>query len=433
MQTRIKNFLIEKKKIIGFFFIALSIRFFIIFINIIYWVPGYLSGTIWGQIIMNTLEPYSDYHYYYLTFADQFLHHGWIPYISLIPIGFIGIPFLYPPFFLYALIIPAMISVNLIFIPLLLADILLPIIVYKILKNFKGQAIAEWGFYATVFCPLTIFYQGGLFLNTSLVTLFFIFSLYFLTRNRYILANIFLGCAFLFKQTILFFILPINLYIILKEIETTNSRLNSFKIIVKNFGVLFLTLFIGSLPWVLIAPIEYLDALLLGQTPTLSPQFILPHISWPLHWYDFLIELGAPYWSIYIFGFLNFTLIGIFLLEIFVLLLLYYWYRKESLDRVKLIDLIVYIAILSHLFFPRGVYKYYFTFHVPLIILWICFHFSEDYKKNHQKRIKILYIFIIISLAILLIHRFLYLLVIWVIFFLMVKKNISLGDFRSEN
>lgn len=148
---------------------------------------------------------------------------------------------------------------------------------------------------------------------------------------------------------------------------------------------------------------------------------------------QFLIPLGTPYWILYIIGFLNFTLIGIFIIECVDIYLLIHWYQKDTLNWIKILDLLVYTAILTHLFLPRGVYKYYFTFHVPLIVLWICFHFGKSLETYLSKEKKTLFLFIIISLVILLIHRYIYLLIIWMIFFIMLRKNVQLNRKISVN
>ncbi|MFX1258362.1 MAG: hypothetical protein ACFFAN_10915, partial [Promethearchaeota archaeon] len=256
---------------------------------------------------------------------------------------------------------------------------------------------------------------------------------YFFSINRFKWAVFTLSVAFLFKQTVIFFILPLILYAILQSTEKKQSTVAYFKKAFLYFGIFIGTLFLGSLPWILLAPLNYINALSMGQSPTFEPIFKSPGSTCPIQWYSFLIPLGAPYWLLYIVGFLNFTLLGILIVEIVDLLLLSHWHRKKELDWLKILDLIVYTAILSHLFFSRGVYKYYFTFHIPLIVLWICFHYSEALVKNAVKQKRLLFLFIGISLIILIIHRFFYLLIIWIIFFVMVKKNLKLNKKNLKN
>jgi len=166
--------------------------------------------------------------------------------------------------------------------------------------------------------------------------------------------------------------------------------------------------------------------LLAEQSITFNPDFSNPAYNFPVQWYSFLIGLGAPYWLLYILGFLTFTYIGIILIEILVILLIYKWHKKNTLNLIKLLDVIVYTAFLSHLFFPRGVYKYYFTFHVPLVILWICFHFNEIISSDKSKRSKWMLIFILVSLIIIIIPRLYYLIIIWGIIALIIKVNLNL-------
>jgi len=393
---------------------------------------------------MNTVEPYSDYKFWYQGFAKQFIYEDWLPYmqqfedpskyrnileyILSIIIGKRQLNFIYPPFFFYSIIIPALISIDLVFLPLLLANLLLPFIMYKFLNNFYGKNIAEWGFITTTLCPLSIFYNGGLLLNTSYITLFFIVALYFTSVNRFTLATIFLAISFLFKQTAIFFIPSFLAYITLQHKKSENDIgfLSYVKSFIKYTGILVAIVLLGSLPWIIINPKNYIESLLVNQSITFNPEFLNPGYSFPLQWYSFLIGLSAPYWLLYILGFLTFTFVGIIIMEIIALLLLFKWHHNDELNWKKLIDVIVYIAFLSHLFFPRGVYKYYFTFHVPLVILWICVHFNDILSSDKSKQLNWRLIFILGSLIIIIIPRLYYLIIIWLILAFIIKKNLNL-------
>jgi Gpi18-like mannosyltransferase len=431
MKFQLKNFLKERQLVVSFYILGLVLRIFIAiittFLQLIQNFSGSDGNQLLNQLLTSTLEPYFDYRFYYIKFANGFVYGGWLPYLSNMMFNSTSVPFVYPPLFLYILSLPALININLVFLPLFLADILLPIIVYKFLIKSTDQKVAEWGLLATVLCPLTIFYTGGLFLNTSLVTLFFIIALYFLSIKKYNWVTFFLAIAILSKQTAIFFLYPILTYIFLKLRETNQTKLMFLKKSTLNLGILVLTLFLGSLPWILIAPEQYLSNLSMGQNPTLFPEFVTPGSNWPLNWYSFLIPIKAPFWLLYLVGFLNFTLTGILVVELVDIYLLIRWYRKMTLSWIKILNLIVYTAILTHLFFPRGTYKYYFTFHVPLIVLWICFHYGESLKSDMSKWRKIFFLFLTISFTFLFMYKYFYLLIVWAIFFLMLSKNIQLN------
>ncbi|MFW9973250.1 MAG: hypothetical protein ACFFDF_23905, partial [Candidatus Odinarchaeota archaeon] len=143
----------------------------------------------------------------------------------------------------------------------------------------------------------------------------------------------------------------------------------------------------------------------------------------PVHWYSFLAGFNLPYWIIYILGFLTFSFIGIILVEIIIIALLHYWYHRRTLNWLRFLDIIIYTAFLSHLFFPRGVYKYYFTFLVPIFILWFVFHYKEAYLKENSIRMRWLLYFIGMSLMILLIPRNFYLLLVWIIIIIIIFKS----------
>jgi hypothetical protein len=370
------------------------------------------------------LELYCDYHFYYKEFAKEFASGTWIPYLENANIHSFEYPLLYPPFFLYAISFPALINPELTFIPLLLADCLLPVLIYKILGKFHSKKIAEWGFLVSAFSPFLILYTGILFLNTSLVILFFILSLYFVALRKYKQASVFLGISFLFKQIVLFFIIPVTLYMALDSTQRDNGKRNTFKLGIKYLGLIGLVIFLGSLPWILISPLNYFNSLSVGQLPYILPEFSIPETNeiWPVKWYDFLILLNAPYWLVYIAGFLNFTLLGFFIVQSLSMILLHKWYSRNTLDFQHFLDSLLIVAFLSHLWMPRGVYKYYFTFLIPIVVLWFGFHYKHQISEKGSERRKYLSIITAISFGLIIIHRYLYLLIIWLLLLLVIMK-----------
>ena len=445
-------FLSLKKKIVIIFLFAVLIRVCIATLHLMNLIPHTLNDTPINRLFLFTLEPYADYRAWYQIQVYNLLYTKWLPYSSefVFPeftattieeiIQYMLVVFkelrtfnfYYPPLFLYTLSLPSLISIELAFLPLFIADLLLPIVIYKFLVNQRGKKVAEWGFIATALCPLLILYTGGLFLNTSLVTLFFIITLYFIVIERFKMASFMIAISFLFKQTILFYFLPIIFYNIFQSCnkKKAESLCQYFKEFLIHISIVAGVLFCGSLPWIFINLKYYLLSLNVGQNPTLSPEFNPLFINSPMHWYDFLINLNAPYWLLYILGFPNFTSLGIILVEIFGFVLIIYWHRKKTLNWLKLLDILVITALLTHLFFLRGVYKYYFTFHIPLIVLWATFHYGESLSKNKSLRKNGGIIFILVSFAILLVPRDFYLIIIWIILALIIVKTI--GFYKNE-
>ncbi|MFX0207012.1 MAG: hypothetical protein ACFFDT_13575 [Candidatus Hodarchaeota archaeon] len=406
-----------KKQIIALFILSFFIKVFVAMFSLLFFNWETIPPFPWDQLIIGTLEPYLDYKLSYTNFVQAFIHEDWFPYISEVSDPILA-SYVYPPLFLYALTLPGLINMDLVFLPLLLSDILSPLIIYFLLIHSHGEKIARWGFVAIAFCPFSIFYNSGLLFNMSIVIFFFTLSLYLIYIKRLKWATFTLAISFLIKQIILFLIIPIFIYIILKSTEDKQTS------IVTHTIILLGTLFIGSLPWILIAPNKYVTTLLMGQQITLTPIFSSPALTWPLHWYSFLIELKVPYWALYITGFLNFTAFGLMMLQLTNIILLLYWDSKDSLEWPKFLCLITYNALLNHLFLPRGVYKYYFTLHVPLIVLWICFNFTPSFSSTSWRK-KALILFLAISLLFLLIHRFFYLWLVWIIFFSMLIHNLG--------
>ncbi|MFX1477329.1 MAG: glycosyltransferase family 39 protein [Promethearchaeota archaeon] len=449
MQLKWSN-LKSKKKLIFVLILSICIQITIfLIIQLSDWVSQRPVNEPWFVFLTQTIEPYSDYKIWYQTFARQTLYENWLPYIKILRINVpeaewyrfwfieneeLYLNFIYPPFFFYILILPSLINVELVFLPLILTNILLPIIIYKFLKKSFNHRVAEWGFIATAVNPLYLFYSGGLALNSSLITFFFILTLYFISINRFGLSIVSLSVSILFKQIIIFLVPPIVIYIVLKSISNKSEA--SFIKYLKKFllysSTLLIILFFGSLPWIILTPENYIISLLTGgpQKPTFYPTFHFPypHYNYPIFWFDFLYSFNAPYLVFWFFGFLNFTYIGVITLELVVIYTLIYWHNKSILNWVKFLDMIIYTTFLSYLFFPRGLYKYYFSFYVPLIILWVCFHFGDKISNINSKGKNWILISLLISMIFMLLPRTFYLILIWGIFFYLVKKNSTLTN-----
>lgn len=416
----------DTQKILFMLMGAFILRLPLAIYHLFFWPESF--GPKLGPILMTLIEPYSDYDYYYKLFARAFVSGSWTPYSGVVEHPWLS-SYFYPPLFLYILSIPALISPELVFLPLFLADVGLPVLIYLFLRE-RFEKIASWGYIIIACCPFLIFYDGGLFLNTSLVLFALIVSLYFFYGEKYKTAVFTLALAFLIKQVILFFIPPLFCYAVLKS--STDSKKSYFKQFAILGVVLSGTIGIGSLPWFLLTPTNYISAVFMGQAPTLTPDLQPRHLTWPLHWYSFLIDLRVPTEINYIVGFLTFTMLGLLISEIFSVIFLIRWHRAGVLDWVRILDIIVFVAILSHLFLPRGVYKYYFALHIPLIILWIAFHYQISLETARGRK-RWGGVVIGLSSLILIIPRQLYLLLIWLIFFLIIWTDFKKHSTKLKN
>lgn len=415
------------------------------------WISQISQDSLFYEFLRTSLEPYQDFQIWYKSFVENLLYEDWVPYTYFFPdieeysnwfsylwdlfVGIRQYYYVYPPFFLYILVFPGLFDINLIFIPLLIATNLLPIIIYKFLSTHCNGNVAEWGFLATIFCPLLIFYNGGLLLNTSLVSLFFMMTLYLVSKNKFKSACILLSISFLFKQIVIFFILPMLAYMVIQSSKNKEGKfiITYFKNLLIYSIIIIGTSLLGSLPWIIINPRGYINSIFVTQGFTFIPNFQIPNHNSPVHWYSFLAGLNLPYWILYILGFLTFSFIGIIIIEIIIVVLLHYYYYQKTLNWLRFLDIIVYTAFLTHLFFPRGVYKYYFSFHIPIVILWLCYHFKELHLVKNIKRTRWLIYFIIVSSVIMLIPRNFYLLLIWGIVIIMIKKNLNINQTLKIN
>jgi len=146
--------MISNRRLVMIYSISVSLQIFIILIiHVFNWISQDSINTSWFNLIMNTVEPYTDYKYWYQGFARQFLENNWLPYtqqfedpskyrnileyIISILLGGDTLNFIYPPFFFYSIIIPAFLSIDLVFLPLLIANLLMPFMIYKFLNKYK--------------------------------------------------------------------------------------------------------------------------------------------------------------------------------------------------------------------------------------------------------------------------------------------------------
>ncbi|MFW9973249.1 MAG: hypothetical protein ACFFDF_23900, partial [Candidatus Odinarchaeota archaeon] len=292
---RLSNLIYQKKLVIAFL-ISLIIQIILIIGFFCFdWISQISQDSLLNDFLRFSLEPYQDYQIWYKSFVENLFNHNWVPYTYYFPdiegysnwfsylmalfVGLRQYYYIYPPFFLYILVLPGLIDINLIFIPLIVSTNLLPFMLYKFLKVQCNVKVAEWGFLATTLCPLLIFYNGGLLLNTSIVSLFFVITLYLVSIKKFKSACVLLSISFLFKQIVIFFILPMVVFMVLQS--SINKEGKFAKLYLKNLliysSIIIGTIFVGSLPWIVINPGGYIDSIFVRQGFTFIPDFQIPH------------------------------------------------------------------------------------------------------------------------------------------------------------
>ena len=185
-------------------------------------------------------ESWQDYAYAYLTSAHAFTG-GHLPYIDFY--------FAYPPLFLYALAAFSLLGPSwAAALPSVIAEALTAVPVYLIAKRFVDERAAFVAGVVFVLAPMNLYYADYLWLNPPLTTLFLLVSVYFFLEGRYDLSAVALALSIGFKQTALF-VLPILLIFLWKK--TSGRRAFRYLLVV---AAICLAL---SVPYIFLSPGKY--------------------------------------------------------------------------------------------------------------------------------------------------------------------------------
>jgi 4-amino-4-deoxy-L-arabinose transferase-like glycosyltransferase len=204
-------------------------------IHSISWVPGAVA--------------YTDF---FSTYRAQLqaLSQGFMPYRDF--------PYFYTPLFIYGLYPFYLLGgIELAAIPILVADAATAPLVYSLTKSVSSKRIALVAGIAYALCPLALFEEGYLFLSSQPMVFFLLISIYLLRKDKPSLASLFLAFSILFKQEALF-VLPIYLIYYLTRFRSCVWR---------SIGILGGTLFLTSLPFLIISPVAYLVHISYGIIP----------------------------------------------------------------------------------------------------------------------------------------------------------------------
>lgn len=233
--------------------------------------------------------------------------------------------------------------------PAIFVDIFLTAFIYLYIKNISDKFTARIAAAYIAFNPALIFNSTIWGQIDSILTLFMILSVYFLSKKKYILASIFLGLSFLIKpQAISIF--PVFGLFIIKNFN--------FKILIKLTLPCLLTIFVLSLPFFITNPffgIINLFFQMVGDYPYTS-----------LFAYNFWGIIG--FWQndkqiAFNFSYQNWG----YLLFIIYWITLIYFYLRKNLTLFALATL----ATLSFYFLPTRVHdRYLYPSLVLIIFAW---------------------------------------------------------------
>jgi len=239
-----------KKTLLSLLAVAASSRAIVSIVQVTY-------GTLFsgGLLWLPTLVMFRDFYGYYGT-QLAFLAQGHVPYRDF--------AYSYPPLFLYSLLpfylLGGIYAASL---PVLAADTATSPLVYLFVLKFTNERLAFLAGLAYALSPFILFYEGYSWLSNQPMFFFLLVSLYLLREGRPLPSSIALAMAVLFKQEAIF-VLPVYAAWLVR-----NHGTDSWKALVTFLGVLF----VGSLPFLLIAPNQYLGSTsygILRTSPSLS-------------------------------------------------------------------------------------------------------------------------------------------------------------------
>ena len=186
-------------------------------------------------------EAWQDYSLAYVQQAN-YLRGGFFPYANYF--------YAYPPPFLYLLtafsFIPSSWGSA---VPLVAASALTAVPVFLVGKRVFGERVAVTAAALTILAPMSLFYSDYLWLNPSLTTLFLMLSIYYLLEGRLDLSALLIAFSIGFKQTALF-ALPIILIYLSRR--TGRKAALRYLILVAALALLY------SLPWIVVYTKLYL-------------------------------------------------------------------------------------------------------------------------------------------------------------------------------
>jgi len=214
--------------------------------------PVLQSGTPW----LSTLAMWRDFYGIY-GYQLNLMAQGALPYRDF--------GYSYPPLFLYTLLpfylLGGAYAATL---PILISDAATSPLVYLLVRRFSAERVAVFAGLAYALSPFMLLYEGYSWLSSQPMFFFLLLSVYLLRKGKPLPSSVALGVAALFKQEAIF-ILPIYAVWLIK-----NHRSVAWKAAVIFTGILF----VGSSPFLAIAPHEYLGQVTFGALAIPSPS---PH------------------------------------------------------------------------------------------------------------------------------------------------------------
>lgn len=266
----------------------------------------------------------------------------------------------YPPLYLYTLaFVILIIGVNtftfeMAKILLIVFNFLLAFLLYYLINSYFGYKFALLGFNWFLLNPSTLgVVFGGYHENFMLI--FVVFGYLMFSRNKLTSSGILFGLALLVKPTAGVYMIPLVIWGIKKQ-NITIARIWILA------GLVF---FIGSLPFLMIAPLEYFTDVFLIHSSRMDPSM-----------------------SIYTYFFTEFSpTILPFIVQILIFMLIggVFYYKKNLIEPSDVIELVLPFMT-AFLAFNRILYPHYIPNIFPFLT-WSLILIINRYRNNRESSI----------------------------------------------
>jgi len=228
--------------------------------RLVLWLVGSQSG-VFRLTPPGTLVNLGDFYFVYVK-QLSYLAQGYIPYRD--------IPYSSTPLFIYALYPFYLLGgASAASIPIIVSDALSSVFVFLIARRIARERVAIAAGLAYALSPIALFFEGYLWLNSEPVLLFVLVGIYSLQLGKPSVSALALGLAVLFNQDALFVLPPVLVFYVAKR---RAGDLRSLLLLV-------LTVAVGSLPFLLAFPIQYVKSVSYGLLGSFSQTLQLNPVS----------------------------------------------------------------------------------------------------------------------------------------------------------
>ncbi|RLI71580.1 hypothetical protein DRO91_01755 [Candidatus Heimdallarchaeota archaeon] len=337
------------------------------------------SDIIWNHWLpfnINDIEfrGFADFNYYYFSWIKGWYENNWYPYEWADPINVYDY-YSYPPVFLYFLIFlwrPGMNNLWMAF-PMIFTDAAVAGVVYLILREINktktSRVVAVFGGVLMAIAPINVIYDGIYWLNPGPVTLLTIIAFYFAMKKKWWQAFFWLAIATMTKQNALFFAYPLFMAMVGEKVRNKTIRETVIE------SIMNAMLFVGvglllSIPYIFIDPVEYGRHMLFpGRKLELRFTAVHPATNDCVSFAKSLEELGFPQVFVGIAAFGNYSMLWMIASASVIAVGMLWRSYQDKMDNIEFFEWIAMYTIVTHIFMPRGVYKFYTAYYVPMILV----------------------------------------------------------------